>query len=120
MRPFYVLFQGTSRVDSYLTDDRTTGDEVRVISQAWKGAEAYHFYLLALRQLYDGYVDAAMSTGQCFVLVLLLLRQYFSAFFTLHSPLYVKNSSIFEFHVLPRVASFSLENGSRAPRNVSK
>ena len=34
-----------------------------MIGRAWKGAEAYHFYLLAQRQLYAGYVDAAMITG---------------------------------------------------------
>ena len=28
----------------------------------WKGAEAMHYLLLAQRQLYEGYVDAAMKT----------------------------------------------------------
>jgi WD repeat-containing protein 35 len=35
----------------------------------WRGAEAYHFFLLAQRQLYEGYVDAAMKTS-------LALRNY--------------------------------------------
>ena len=33
------------------------------IDQPWKGAEAYHYYLLAQRQLADGYYDAAMKTA---------------------------------------------------------
>nr|CAB3267696.1 WD repeat-containing protein 35 [Phallusia mammillata] len=55
--------KGSSRVDSYMYDDMSS-EELRAIDQAWKGAEAYHFYLLALRQLYDGYVDAAMTTAE--------------------------------------------------------
>jgi WD repeat-containing protein 35 len=33
------------------------------LSDPWHGAEAYHFYLLAQRQLYSGAVDAAMKTA---------------------------------------------------------
>lgn len=32
---------------------------------AWRGAEAYHFFILAQRQLYAGYVDTALKTGGC-------------------------------------------------------
>lgn len=33
------------------------------IDSAWRGAEAYHFWLLAHRQLYSGNVDLAMRTA---------------------------------------------------------
>ncbi|KAF2349033.1 hypothetical protein FHG87_020211, partial [Trinorchestia longiramus] len=32
------------------------------LDSPWRGAEAYHFLLLTQRQLYEGYVDAAMKT----------------------------------------------------------
>lgn len=34
------------------------------MDNAWRGAEAYHFYLLAQRQLYEGYMENAMRTGR--------------------------------------------------------
>lgn len=34
-----------------------------VVDNAWRGAEAYHFWLLAHRQLYSGSVDLAMRTA---------------------------------------------------------
>ncbi|KAK7794863.1 hypothetical protein R5R35_002889 [Gryllus longicercus] len=43
--------------------------DAQVIDNAWRGAEAFHFYMLAQRQLYEGYVDAAMKTA-------LHLREY--------------------------------------------
>lgn len=46
-----------------LTADVGVVDE-DTIFRAWRGAEAYHFYLLAQRQMYEGYVDAAMRTAQ--------------------------------------------------------
>ncbi|KAJ9582947.1 hypothetical protein L9F63_022708, partial [Diploptera punctata] len=47
--------------------DNETG--VDLDTNAWKGAEAYHFFMLAQRQLYEGYVDGAMKTA-------LHLREY--------------------------------------------
>ncbi|KAA0185920.1 WD repeat-containing protein 35 [Fasciolopsis buskii] len=41
----------------------------RLIDQPWRGAEAYHFLLLAQRQLYAGNTDRALRTAQ-------LLRDY--------------------------------------------
>ncbi|XP_069691691.1 WD repeat-containing protein 35 isoform X2 [Periplaneta americana] len=43
--------------------------DTKIIDNAWKGAEAYHFFMLAQRQLYEGHVDAAMKTS-------LHLREY--------------------------------------------
>ena len=70
-RSYYVLLflhenlktQGSSRVSDLLNDDDVGSGDSRVIDQAWRGAEAYHYYILAQRQLYDGYVDSAMCTG---------------------------------------------------------
>jgi len=52
------------RIDNYLRDDEdsSVGDRF-IVDQAWKGAESYHYYMLAQRQLYGGYVDAAMTTA---------------------------------------------------------
>ena len=37
--------------------------ESKGLDSAWRGAEAYHFWLLAHRQLYAGNVDLAMRTA---------------------------------------------------------
>lgn len=46
-----------------------SGEDARVVEEAWRGAEAYHFLLLAHRQLYGGDPEAAMRTA-------LRLREY--------------------------------------------
>lgn len=43
--------------------------EARIVDNAWRGAEAFHFLMLCQRQLYEGFVDAAMKTA-------LNLREY--------------------------------------------
>ena len=53
-----------SRVSDYLQDDVEAGVDSHVVDQAWRGAEAYHYLILAHKQLYDGYVDAALRTGK--------------------------------------------------------
>lgn len=45
-----------------LEEDATSYDS-RIVDNAWRGAEAYHFFLLAQRQLYGGYMENAMRTG---------------------------------------------------------
>uniref|UniRef100_T1JCY7 Uncharacterized protein n=1 Tax=Strigamia maritima TaxID=126957 RepID=T1JCY7_STRMM len=42
-------------------DAQTSGTQV--IDKAWRNAEAYHLFLLAQRQLHNGYIDAAMKTA---------------------------------------------------------
>ena len=37
--------------------------EARLVDNSWRGAEAYHFLMLCQRQLYEGFVDAAMKTA---------------------------------------------------------
>ncbi|XP_031786883.1 WD repeat-containing protein 35 [Nasonia vitripennis] len=46
-----------------------SGEDAQVVEQAWRGAEAYHFLLLAHRQLYASEPEAAMRTA-------LRLREY--------------------------------------------
>lgn len=35
----------------------------QVLDSAWRGAEAYHYYMLAQRQLYQGKFDQAVKTA---------------------------------------------------------
>jgi WD repeat-containing protein 35 len=49
-------------LDSLMTHDAATGED-RVLDNAWRGAEGYHFLLMAQRQLYHGQIDAAMKTA---------------------------------------------------------
>ena len=39
----------------------------RLIDNAWRGAEAYHFLLLTQRQLYEGFTDAALRTAHALI-----------------------------------------------------
>ena len=36
---------------------------ISTLDNAWRGAEAYHFLMLCQKQLYEGFVDAAMKTA---------------------------------------------------------
>uniref|UniRef100_A0A668VVY2 WD repeat-containing protein 35 n=1 Tax=Oreochromis aureus TaxID=47969 RepID=A0A668VVY2_OREAU len=60
--------EATHALASLLEEDATSADN-RIVDNAWRGAEAYHFFLLAQRQLYDGYLENAMRTA-------LHLREY--------------------------------------------
>ncbi|XP_048354934.1 WD repeat-containing protein 35 isoform X1 [Sphaerodactylus townsendi] len=54
--------EATSALAGLLEEDVLSSDN-RLIDNAWRGAEAYHFFILAQRQLYEGYVDTAMKTA---------------------------------------------------------
>ncbi|KAM6969516.1 WD repeat-containing protein 35 [Tautogolabrus adspersus] len=60
--------EATSALAGLLEEDATSPDN-RFVDNAWRGAEAYHFFLLAQRQLYEGYMEKAMRTA-------LHLREY--------------------------------------------
>eukprot|EP00040_Diaphanoeca_grandis_P015836 m.81289 g.81289 ORF g.81289 m.81289 type:complete len:1161 (-) comp25403_c0_seq3:252-3734(-) len=48
-----------SALDGLLAEDSTTQEQTRMIDTAWRGAEAFHFLMLAQRQLYQkNYTDA--------------------------------------------------------------
>lgn len=55
--------QASSSLAGMLNDDTTSFDDTKLLDQAWRGAEAYHLFLLSQKQLYQGYVDAAMKTA---------------------------------------------------------
>ncbi|GAX81565.1 hypothetical protein CEUSTIGMA_g8993.t1 [Chlamydomonas eustigma] len=46
-----------------MTLEAASATDTKGIDSAWRGAEAYHFWLLAHRQLYAGQVDLAMRTA---------------------------------------------------------
>ncbi|XP_071961535.1 WD repeat-containing protein 35-like isoform X2 [Antedon mediterranea] len=53
----------SSALAGLLEEDAVASGDTKFIDNAWRGAEAYHFFLLAQRQLYQGYVDASMRTA---------------------------------------------------------
>uniref|UniRef100_A0A8C5DJY1 WD repeat-containing protein 35 n=1 Tax=Gouania willdenowi TaxID=441366 RepID=A0A8C5DJY1_GOUWI len=61
--------EGTSALAGLLEEEATSSLDNRMVDNAWRGAEAYHFYLLAQRQLYAGSTGDAMRTA-------LHLREY--------------------------------------------
>ncbi|XP_049861684.1 WD repeat-containing protein 35 isoform X1 [Schistocerca gregaria] len=52
-----------------LNSDTDSDLDTKHVDNAWKGAEAYHFFMLAQKQLYEGNFEAAMKTA-------LHLREY--------------------------------------------
>ena len=50
-------------------DEASMSSSNRALDNVWRGAEAYHFWLLAHRQLYAGDMEGAMRTA-------LQLRKY--------------------------------------------
>uniref|UniRef100_A0A8C0LQI9 WD repeat-containing protein 35 n=1 Tax=Canis lupus dingo TaxID=286419 RepID=A0A8C0LQI9_CANLU len=46
-----------------LLEEEVLSTTSRFTDNAWRGAEAYHFFILAQRQLYQGYVDTALKTA---------------------------------------------------------
>lgn len=51
-------------LDTLMTHDQESGiSGAKVLDNAWRGAAAYHYYLLAHRQLYAGEFDKAKYTG---------------------------------------------------------
>ncbi|DAZ96060.1 TPA: hypothetical protein N0F65_005838 [Lagenidium giganteum] len=49
-------------LESLVQHDAATGEN-RALDNPWRGAEAYHLYLLAHRQLYSGHIDRALRTA---------------------------------------------------------
>ena len=51
-------------LNTLMTHDQESGTSgAKVLDNAWRGAAAYHYYLLAHRQLYAGHMDAAKLTA---------------------------------------------------------
>ncbi|XP_053476198.1 WD repeat-containing protein 35 isoform X1 [Ictalurus furcatus] len=54
--------EATSALAGLLEEDAASADS-HIVDKAWRGAEAYHYFLLAQRQLYNGSVEASMNTA---------------------------------------------------------
>ena len=55
---------GANAIHELLNEESNLSvEDARMIDGAWRGAEAFHFYMLAQRQLYDHNYDAAMRTA---------------------------------------------------------
>ncbi|KAI0210975.1 WD repeat-containing protein 35 [Lamellibrachia satsuma] len=61
--------EASSALAGLLEEDSISISDTKFIDNAWHGAEAYHFYLLAQSQLFEGQVDSATKTA-------LHLREY--------------------------------------------
>ncbi|KAG5463440.1 MAG: hypothetical protein BJ554DRAFT_7523, partial [Olpidium bornovanus] len=45
-----------------LNEDANSGGDMKLLDNAWRGAEAYHYFMLAQRQFYQGNYEAALTT----------------------------------------------------------
>jgi WD repeat-containing protein 35 len=50
-------------LDGLLTEDLQTLGDTKLLDRAWRGAEAYHFYMLAQKQFYGGQLESAVITA---------------------------------------------------------
>lgn len=55
------MLQACSALAGLLEEDSSS--DTRIVDNAWRGAEAYHYFLLAQRQLYSGNIEVSMNTG---------------------------------------------------------
>ncbi len=46
--------QAQAALSGLLEEDSRSAMDSKVIDNAWRGAEAFHFYMLAQKQLYEG------------------------------------------------------------------
>ena len=46
--------EASSALAGLLEEEALATSDMKIIDNAWRGAEAYHFFLLAQRQLYQG------------------------------------------------------------------
>lgn len=49
-------------MEGLLVEDSKNTMNAKFLDNAWKGAEAYHYYILAQQQYYQGDLDAAIKT----------------------------------------------------------
>lgn len=49
-------------LDSLITSDINTSSD-KILNNPWRGAEAWHFYILCQRQLYAGQFKSALKTA---------------------------------------------------------
>jgi WD repeat-containing protein 35 len=56
------VLQTSAALAGLLQDESQMVSDTTLIDTAWRGAEAYHFYMLAQRQLYAGLLFFAINT----------------------------------------------------------
>uniref|UniRef100_A0A914HN51 WD repeat-containing protein 55 homolog n=1 Tax=Globodera rostochiensis TaxID=31243 RepID=A0A914HN51_GLORO len=82
-------------------DQNLSMEEARMIDTAWRGAEAFHFFMMAHCQLYEGANDAAMKTALTLIAYddlleaievysLLALTSYFAEHYGICSKAFMK------------------------------
>lgn len=52
----------TRTLDSLITSDINTSSD-KILNNPWRGAEAWHYYILCQRQLYAGQFKSALKTA---------------------------------------------------------
>lgn len=52
----------TRTLDSLITSDVNTSSD-KILNNPWRGAEAWHFYIMCQRQLYQGQFKSALKTA---------------------------------------------------------
>ncbi|KAJ3081113.1 WD repeat-containing protein 35, partial [Rhizoclosmatium hyalinum] len=55
-------------LEGLLAEEKGSAMETKFLDNVWRGAEAYHFYILAQRQFYNGNVAGAMRTVSGFMI----------------------------------------------------
>ena len=64
--------QVMSTLQGLLSEDYSSAAETALLDNPWRGAEAYHFFLLAQRQLYSGQAERSLKTVRQYI----VLSQY--------------------------------------------
>lgn len=54
-----------STLQDLLAEDYSSVAESALLDNPWRGAEAYHYFMLAQKQLYSGQVEASLKTAIC-------------------------------------------------------
>ena len=52
----------SSTLQGLLLEDQAVSGDSSLLDTAWRGAEGYHLFMLAQRQLYNGEPEASMKT----------------------------------------------------------
>lgn len=65
---FSLCLQALSALAGLLEEDSSAVSDTKLLDNAWRGAEAYHFYLLAQKQLHMSQIDRAFVTSQALTL----------------------------------------------------
>ncbi len=58
---------GTTTLDTLITSDLSNVSD-KILNNPWKGAEAYHFYMLCQTQLYQSKFNEALKTSMRLIL----------------------------------------------------